>query len=89
MPSLSKFWLDHSWVLIYSRPMNSIELSQFTLREKFQIMQSIWEEMRGTVDNLKIPQSHARLLDERRRRVESGEAKLRDWDEVKHTIGRR
>ena len=54
--------------------MSTIELSQFTLREKFQIMQSIWEELRGSVDRFEVPQSHKDILDERRRRVESGES---------------
>ena len=69
--------------------MNTIELSQFTLREKFQIMQSIWEELRASVDRFEVPQSHKDLLEARRRRVESGESKILDWDQVKHTIGRR
>jgi hypothetical protein len=69
--------------------MGTIELSQFTLREKFQIMQSIWEELRASVDRFEVPQSHKDLLDARRRRVESGESKILDWDQVKHTIGRR
>lgn len=69
--------------------MSTIELSQFTLREKFQIMQSIWEELRASVDRFEVPQSHKDLLDARRRRVESGESKILDWDQVKHTIGRR
>lgn len=69
--------------------MNTLELSQFTLREKFQIMQSIWEELRCRVDGFEVPQSHKDILDERRRRVESGQSKILDWDQVKHTIGKR
>lgn len=69
--------------------MSTVELSQFSLREKLQIMQSIWEDLRSHVDRIEVPQSHKDILDERRRRVESGEAKLLDWDQVKHSIGRR
>ncbi|HRQ87936.1 MAG TPA: addiction module protein [Bacteroidia bacterium] len=69
--------------------MSTLELSQFTLREKLQIMQSIWEDLRSHVERFEVPQSHRDILDERRRRVESGEAKLLDWDQVKHTIGQR
>lgn len=76
-------------VLVYKEYMSTIELSQFTLREKLQIMQSIWEDLRSHVDRFEVPQSHKDILDERRRRVESGEAKLLDWDQVKHTIGKR
>ncbi len=66
--------------------MNTLELSQFSLREKFQIMQSIWEELRSTVDRYEVPQSHKDILDERRRRTDYGESKILDWDHVKHTI---
>ncbi len=69
--------------------MSAIELSQFTLREKFQIMQSIWEELRDSVDQFEVPQSHKDILDERRRRTENGESRILDWDQVKHTIGMR
>lgn len=69
--------------------MSTIELSRLSLREKHQIMQSIWEDLRTHVDRFEVPQSHKDILDERRRRIESGEAKLLDWDQVKHTIGKR
>jgi putative addiction module component (TIGR02574 family) len=69
--------------------MNTIEVSKLPLREKLQIMQSIWEDLAGHVDRLEVPQSHKDLLDERRRRVETGESKILDWEEVKHTIGGR
>lgn len=66
--------------------MNTLELSQFSLREKFQIMQSIWEELRSTVDRYEVPQSHKDILHERRRRADRGKSKILDWDHVKHTI---
>ncbi len=69
--------------------MSAIELSQFSLHEKLQIMQQIWEDLSSHVDASEVPQSHRDILDERRRRVSSGEAKLLDWDQVKGTIGKR
>lgn len=68
--------------------MNTIELSQFTLREKLQIMESIWEDLRSRIDRFAVPESHKALLDERRRRAGSGESQLLDWDQVKLTIGK-
>jgi hypothetical protein len=35
-----------------------------------------------------ISEAHIELLEARWRAVQSGEAKLLDWDEVKHSIGR-
>jgi hypothetical protein len=69
--------------------MNYTEISQLTLHEKLHIMQSIWEDLRSHVDRFGVPQSHKDILDERRRRVESGQAQLLDWDEVKNSIGKR
>ena len=66
--------------------MNLIQLSQYSLREKFQIMQSIWDELRTHAEQCEVPQSHKDILDERRRRAENGETVLLDWDQVKHTI---
>lgn len=40
-------------------------------------------------ESSQFPQSHKDLLDERRRRVDSGESALLEWDKVKHTIGKR
>lgn len=84
-----EFWTGVASRSVYNAHMSTIELSRFTLREKLQIMQSIWEDLRSHVDRFEVPQSHKDILDERRRRVESGEAKLRDWDQVKYTIGKR
>lgn len=84
-----KFALAHIHTQAYQVCMSAIKLSQFTLREKFQIMQSIWEELRTPVEHFEVPQSHREILDERRRRVDSGESTLLDWDQVKHTIGKR
>lgn len=69
--------------------MTAFEISRFSLREKLQIMQMIWEDLRGHVDQMEVPESHRQLLNTRRQRVERGEAKLLDWDEVKHRIGKR
>jgi Putative addiction module component len=52
-------------------------------------MQTIWEDLRGHVDSMGVPESHTELLDSRRKRVESGASKLLDWNQVKHTIGKR
>ena len=69
--------------------MATFEISQFSLREKLQIMQTIWEDLRGHVECLGIPESHSDILDSRRKRVENGTSKLLDWNEVKHSIGKR
>jgi len=64
------------------------DVAKLLLREKLQLMEAIWEDLRGRVDAIEIPEKHRRILDERRARVASGEATLLDWDRVKHSLGR-
>lgn len=69
--------------------MSLAEIARLSLREKFQIMEAIWEDLREASEGFDVPQSHRDLLDSRRERVRSGAATLLDWDAVKHSIGRR
>ena len=68
--------------------MSAADVSQLPLREKLQIMEVIWEDLRARADRAGISQEQKDLLDARRARVASGEAKLLDWDSVKDSIGR-
>jgi len=68
--------------------MTEADLAKLSLREKLQLMEAIWEDLRGRVDAMGVPEEHRRILDERRAKIASGEAKLLDWDKVKHSLGR-
>jgi Putative addiction module component len=64
------------------------DIAKLSLREKLQIMEAIWEDLRGRVNAMDVPDEHRRILDERRARIASGEANLLEWDQVKHSLGR-
>jgi hypothetical protein len=68
--------------------MSIVEVRKLSLREKLEIMEEICNDLRQRVETLDVPVVHRELLDSRRRRVASGEATIRDWDQVKNTIGR-
>ena len=68
--------------------MSIAEVKKLTLREKIQIMEAIWIDLRQHVDGLDAPKEHRDLLDSRRNRVAAGQASIRDWDEVKHSVGK-
>jgi len=68
--------------------MTVADIAKLSLREKLQIMEAIWEDLRGRVNSMDVPDEHRRILDERRARIASGEAKLLEWDQVKHSLGR-
>jgi hypothetical protein len=67
--------------------MSIAEIVKLPLREKLQIMEAIWEDLRDHADRFEVPLEHRALLDSRRERVATGIASLRDWDTVKHSIG--
>ncbi len=68
--------------------MITTEISKLSTREKFQLMEALWEDMRQKAGESVIPKDHQELLDARWARVQSGETQLLDWDDVKETIGR-
>jgi hypothetical protein len=68
--------------------MTVADLAKLSLREKLQLMDAIWEDLRGRVDAMGVPEEHRRILNERLSRVSSGEATIHDWDKVKQTLGR-
>lgn len=67
--------------------MSAAEVLKLTLRERLQIMEAIWEDLRGRANRLDIPQDQNYLLDIRRGRIGTGEATILDWDGMKHSIG--
>ena len=68
--------------------MTVADVINLTLIEKLRTMEAIWSDLRSHIDDADIPETHRQLIDERRKRVESGEASLQSWDNIKHSIGR-
>ncbi len=69
--------------------MNLAEVQTLPLREKFQLLEVLWADLSSRVDSEPISESVRVLLDSRVERVESGAAAILEWDEVKHSIGKR
>lgn len=68
--------------------MSVSEIKAMPLDEKLQIMEAIWDDLKERFESLEISPAVKKLLDERRARVQGGEARLLDWDAVKGSIGR-
>jgi len=67
--------------------MSITEISSLPMREKFQIMEMIWDEMRVSLESAEAPRNHRDILDSRRARVDNGDSSLLDWDRVKDSLG--
>jgi hypothetical protein len=68
--------------------MTVAEAKAMPIRQKFQIMEALWEDMRERFEAMPVSDEVKALLDERRERVARGESKLLDWDKVKSALGR-
>jgi hypothetical protein len=64
------------------------EIKTLSPGEKIQIMQAIWEDMRDHYEESPVPHEVITLLQERQSRVQRGEGRLLDWDQVKSALGR-
>ena len=64
------------------------DVKNMTKEEKLLTMRNLWQDMRDSISNAPETSEIIELLDQRVARVESGEAALLDWDEVKGSIGR-
>jgi hypothetical protein len=69
--------------------MSIAEISKLPLREKFQIMEAIWQDLDQHLESVDAPPEHLELLARRRARVAQGDAVLLDWDTIRNTIGQR
>jgi hypothetical protein len=59
-----------------------------TAEEKLLTMRNLWEDMRQCFEKSSESAEICALVDRRVARIESGDSKLLNWDEVKGSIGR-
>jgi len=67
--------------------MSVTEIKALPVREKFQILEALWEDLSEKIEDIPLTQADRDLLDHRLARIESGEAKILEWDELKDSIG--
>jgi hypothetical protein len=68
--------------------MTGEELRSLPTAEKFQIMETLWNDLRERSDLAPVSQEVQDLLGARRARFRSGVSKIHDWDAVKGELGR-
>ena len=61
----------------------TLNIEQMTVEEKLAAMEALWQSLCRNEDDIPIPEWHKEILAERKREVESGEAKFLDWEDVK------
>jgi putative addiction module component (TIGR02574 family) len=69
--------------------MSIAELRKLPLREKFQILEVIWDDLSARMEEMAVSPAVRELLDSRLERIANGSSKVHDWDSVKFSIGQR
>lgn len=62
------------------------DVAQLPLGEKITLMETLWEEISRVDENVEVPEWHKDVLDERERKIQSGEAKFIPWKDAKRQI---
>ena len=67
--------------------MSILNLEAMSTSEKFMAMEELWEDISKDIDTDELtPQWHLDILDEREKRVQSGETKFENFDDVKKEL---
>jgi len=59
-----------------------MELQKLSLKDKLKVMQTLWDGINAeyTIENL--PKEHLQAIETRLKKISSGKAKFRSWDQV-------
>jgi len=67
--------------------MSIAELQNLSKKEKFQLFEYLWETLVPSAEGAEVSEFEKSLLDERLARLQSGESRVHEWDDVKMNIG--
>jgi putative addiction module component (TIGR02574 family) len=60
-----------------------LPLEAMSVAEKVRLLESVWDSLCEKSGDVRSPEWHREVLEERKRRLESGEAKVVSWSEAK------
>ena len=63
-----------------------LPISELSLAQKLDLMESLWESLIATEDAVKSPAWHKTVLSEREAALSAGKATVSDWKEAKERI---
>ena len=56
--------------------MNTLEINKMSRIERLQAMESLWDSLIDEESEIKSPEWHRDILEERKRKIETGKAEL-------------
>ncbi|CAB1075577.1 hypothetical protein D1AOALGA4SA_3396 [Olavius algarvensis Delta 1 endosymbiont] len=63
--------------------MNIVEIKKMSTIERLQAMEALWDSLMDEKSEIESPQWHRDILEERKRKMESGEAEFISLKELK------
>jgi hypothetical protein len=63
-----------------------LPIDDMSVQEKLMAMEKLWESLSKNEDQIPVPEWHKKILDERQRQIESGEAVFIDLETAKARI---
>ena len=63
-----------------------IKLDDMSIEEKIQTMETIWDDLCKTADNVLSPPWHKTILSEREEKLKTGDDNFLDWEEARKQI---
>jgi len=63
-----------------------VDLKRMTLPEKLRLMEALWEDLCQNEQELSSPDWHRDVLEEREKKIASGEETFVDWDIAKRKL---
>ena len=76
----------------YSLAMSSVrsqipkEFRELSAKARIEYVQSLWDFIAKTPDQVPIPESHKRILDQRLAAYEADPSKVKPWNQVRDNI---
>ncbi|WDN87761.1 hypothetical protein BuS5_00729 [Desulfosarcina sp. BuS5] len=63
--------------------MNRMEIKKMSTVERLQVMEALWNSLLEEESKIVSPEWHGNILEERKRKMESGEAEFISLEELK------
>lgn len=64
----------------------ALPLAEMSVKEKISAMESLWESLSKSPDQIESPIWHKQILDRRHKRASESKATFRDWETAKAKI---
>jgi hypothetical protein len=63
-----------------------LPLEEMSVAEKLEAMETLWADLSRNAPEWVPPEWHAKVLEERERRLAAGEEEVLDWEEAKRRL---